>query len=547
MQITLRLLLALLCSSLTTVHAQSDPPNSPSIEIEKVYKKGRENEEVQIVGINDTLILKITNLDALIQNATEKCVSKPKDSKCSNRINLYLNSKKIAERDPDKLGKEKDTIEFDLKYDSTDSGLKKNWTSLMNALSLDRAQSSQVPVQVAIGLEGNTIQHVFSDPGEKIKLRVDSPVIEKVYILGSENAENPILAINDTLVLEVTNLSVLKEKALEQCAKQPQTPNCKKKINLYLNGKKIAERHPDGLGRKEDTVEFDLRYDSTDTEQKKNWASLLGAPPFNDWEKFSQRPVQVAIGLEDGTNWYSYNDPNKKIMLEQVNKIKFFIFVGALLFIVFIIYRSQDLQKMIREALSDIGSAPASGFKPWSLARCQIAFWFVLVTVSFLSIWITTGALDTITDGVLTLVGIGAGAALGSTMIDASAGSQSKLNAEKKKIEQEILELDGKELTEEQKQHLHDLMRNLYLTDQQIAKLESAHTSQGFLKDVLNDQEGGAAFHRIQIVVWTLILGIIFIYSVWKTLSMPDFNENLLILQGLSAGTYLGFKIPEKK
>jgi len=28
--------------------------------------------------------------------------------------------------------------------------------------------------------------------------------------------------------------------------------------------------------------------------------------------------------------------------------------------------------------------------------------------------------------------------------------------------------------------------------------------------------------------------------------SMPEFPETLLVLQGISAGTYLGFKIPEK-
>ena len=237
--------------------------------------------------------------------------------------------------------------------------------------------------------------------------------------------------------------------------------------------------------------------------------------------------------------------------LPWVNKIKFWIFVVLLVLIFLSFLFIPPIKKSIREALSDIGPAPASGFKPWSLARCQMAFWFVLVTVSFLSIWITTGALDTISGGVLTLTGIGSFAALGSTMIDAPVGSQSKLYElveKKKKMEQEIAELSSGELTEEKKKYLNDLTIDLGSTNQQISRMEPVvHTSQGLLKDILNDQEGGTAFHRVQIVVWTLILGIIFIYSVWQTLSMPEFNENLLMLQGLSAGTYLGFKIPEKK
>ena len=46
---------------------------------------------------------------------------------------------------------------------------------------------------------------------------------------------------------------------------------------------------------------------------------------------------------------------------------------------------------------------------------------------------------------------------------------------------------------------------------------------------------------------WTLILGVIFIGSVYKDLAMPEFNVTLLGLMGISSGTYLGFKFPEKK
>jgi hypothetical protein len=48
-------------------------------------------------------------------------------------------------------------------------------------------------------------------------------------------------------------------------------------------------------------------------------------------------------------------------------------------------------------------------------------------------------------------------------------------------------------------------------------------------------------------LVWTLVLGILFIYSVWYRLSMPEFSATLLALLGISSGTYLGFKIPENQ
>jgi hypothetical protein len=76
------------------------------------------------------------------------------------------------------------------------------------------------------------------------------------------------------------------------------------------------------------------------------------------------------------------------------------------------------------------------------------------------------------------------------------------------------------------------------LTNRQVA-------SKGFLQDLLSDQKG-YSFHRFQIFVWTLFLGIIFATPVYKSLHMPEFNSTLLGLMGLSAGAYVGLKLPEK-
>jgi hypothetical protein len=39
---------------------------------------------------------------------------------------------------------------------------------------------------------------------------------------------------------------------------------------------------------------------------------------------------------------------------------------------------------------------------------------------------------------------------------------------------------------------------------------------------------------------------LIFILQVYANLAMPTFSESLLALLGISAGTYLGLKIPEQ-
>jgi len=83
--------------------------------------------------------------------------------------------------------------------------------------------------------------------------------------------------------------------------------------------------------------------------------------------------------------------------------------------------------------------------------------------------------------------------------------------------------------------------------DAQITQIEasrSAPVSAGFISDILSDA-GGISFHRFQMLAWTAILGLVFIYSVWERLAMPEFSATLLL--GISAGSYRGFKVPEKE
>lgn len=72
------------------------------------------------------------------------------------------------------------------------------------------------------------------------------------------------------------------------------------------------------------------------------------------------------------------------------------------------------------------------------------------------------------------------------------------------------------------------------------------HQSESFLLDILSDT-GGVNFHRFQMMAWTIVLGFIFAGHVYRDLAMPQFNETLLALLGISAGTYLGLKIPESQ
>lgn len=414
-----------------------------------------------------------------------------------------------------------------------------------------RAEDAQIKIEdISISLMGQVPEEVKENKDKKfLELRI---------------------GINDRLELQVRNL-----RALIDAKKCPEQSKCNKNIALYFNRMKISEASTISLeeGKQDGAIEFVLKYDSKNSEIKQNWTSLLGAPIpefFAKDEKdglpkpgFFTRPINVAIGLDDGTKWIPFEKAIEGkplyIMLEQVNPVKFWIFIAFLIVMIIFICVYRPLHGALKEALSDIGPKPQTGTKPWSLARCQMAFWFVLVTVSYVSIWVTTGALDAISDSALALIGIGTVAALGSVAIDVSGDLQAKRNDLEQKllgmqeeaqgIEQELQQ--NQALTPDQRKYkerlLHALQHNQIQIEEKILRIIENNPSQEFLKDILNDPDGDAAFHRIQIVIWTLILGIIYIYSVWETLAMPEFSPTLLALQGLSAGAYLGFKIPDKK
>jgi hypothetical protein len=70
--------------------------------------------------------------------------------------------------------------------------------------------------------------------------------------------------------------------------------------------------------------------------------------------------------------------------------------------------------------------------------------------------------------------------------------------------------------------------------------------TEGFFRDILSDGEG-YSFHRFQIVMWSIALGGVFISKVYNNLTMPEFSTTLLGLMGMSSGTYIALKFPEKR
>lgn len=52
------------------------------------------------------------------------------------------------------------------------------------------------------------------------------------------------------------------------------------------------------------------------------------------------------------------------------------------------------------------------------------------------------------------------------------------------------------------------------------------------------------SLHRCQIALWTAIIVVIYLTMVYGTMSLPDIPDSMLVLMGISGGTYLGFSYP---
>ena len=329
------------------------------------------------------------------------------------------------------------------------------------------------------------------------------------------------------------------------------------KLVPFINGRAIRGNYPEEIHPDKSRLHFHFEIRP---ENKEVWIDLLGEPHS------ARRPVTFSIGLENQSPFDSVFGETNPVLLTVISPVYGVIALVVALSTLILFLGLARRTNIIREP----GPNPGGGkLKPYNLGRTQMAFWFFLVYVSYQVIWLITGALDTITPSLLGLMGISAGTALSEALIDsgkdtAQGGQLLDLAAEKTSLEPNIAELETQLAGLNSKttpapedatnrdslnKQLQDSRTRLAQVSRQLQALtpaSSTRVSSGFLQDILGDASG-YSFHRFQIFAWTIVLGIIFVSSVYNSLTMPEFSATLLGLMGLSSGTYIGFKFPEQK
>lgn len=203
------------------------------------------------------------------------------------------------------------------------------------------------------------------------------------------------------------------------------------------------------------------------------------------------------------------------------------------------------------------GGIRGDGFRPYSLARAQMAFWFLVIVGTSLFLWIATGQLHVLNETCLWLIGIGSGTALGSAVIaegEQSAnvqGGERLLRRRGEKREDFAIRLNSEiaavttalanAVDPAERDRLKRRELNLLAQRDELSSLPASRFHR-VLEDWLTDKRV-YSFHRYQMLVWTIVLGMVFITKVWKYRELPTFDGAMLALMGITSGTYLGFKL----
>lgn len=308
---------------------------------------------------------------------------------------------------------------------------------------------------------------------------------------------------------------------------------------LYVNGQELKGINAVAIdGPKQNWLGFDLV--KTD-DSNPVWRNILGSP------RAAYRKVSVSVGLTgQKAVATTAGKPQPVLVLRLFYPIWLLVsLIGLGLVLALFIYLAWWRGGLIHD--SEPPAPPPGKMKPFSLALSQAAWWFFFVIGSFVFIYMITGDYNTVTNQALILMGIGTGTALGAFMINAAKRNTADtdlgtLMPARAKLVAEIGQTsDPVALAEKRAQ--------LAVLDKQVAEARSGLSkpvSKNFLDDILTDVDG-ITLHRFQMVIWTLVLGIMFGLGVYRNLAMPEFNATLLALMGISAGTYLGFKIPERQ
>jgi hypothetical protein len=354
------------------------------------------------------------------------------------------------------------------------------------------------------------------------------------------------------------------------------------KYVLLFNGQEVKGLPEATYDKSHKSLVFELKRND---KNKDLWTALLGSPnPFQP-----TRVITVSLG-ERPTDPKTALQPTftGTFELEVVPVGRFLIAIFVISGVIWLVFARARKNTALRDGLIP---QIEPRLQTYSLGRCQMAFWFVLIFCSFVFLYIITWDYNTISEQAMKLMGISVGTGLAAVAVDVIKDSpadhvnralqalgfnsyddiervkdveipgRQKQLAAKTSQRAPLLQKKtaaasgGPALTAQEEQQLaqlnQDVTKLTLENDDWQNRLSTYYAkirpflTQGWFKDVTTDLNGPAV-HRLQVFSWTGLLGGVFLIGVYRDLAMPEFSGTLLALMGISSAGYVGFKYPEK-
>lgn len=330
------------------------------------------------------------------------------------------------------------------------------------------------------------------------------PRIVALYQAG-DRAQDSVFALDSYLTLEVAGLVPYLRRNEALLRAQGLTPEqARAKANafiLYINDAPLV-----GLGPQS---AYNLPVTSTDTLTKLIFHLTRSPSTYPYWSVVYSSPWQfmhpgkIGLGYPDRVITDIYPLEGQPVRIKLIRPLALYVGFAAVALLAFAILRLGSRSRMLRDSVPGIEVPPGHQLE-FSLAKCQLAWWTFLVLSGYLLVYCVTGTMPTISTTTLALLGVSAGTAGLSSALSKAPGTVSQA-------------ANGRVMP---------------------------YFSRGWWTDIVSDDQG-VSMHRLQQVGFTLLMGYLFVRTVYKTVALPEWTDNEILLLALSSATYLGLKSQE--
>lgn len=304
------------------------------------------------------------------------------------------------------------------------------------------------------------MEQQFSPPSDFAIKRIN---IRSVHY-GDNDPLSHVAMFGDTIAITVTAVELIEKKR-----------SMSNPIILYLNRIPFPNIVGHLAGARQNEIKFIL---SRSFEDNEIWDKVLRSG-------FIRKSLYLGVGLQDGSLITPVSFPVQFTLRTPAESVPFILLCIVLgCFTIFIVWKRRLLQEKIQ------------GYYIYSLSSVHLFFWTQIILLSYILIWFVCDDMNSIDSSNLILLGISAGTASISTVINGSSKN---------------------------------------------GKRTEARPSEGFFRDILSDNHE-LSMHRYQIFIFNCVIGAFFIYKTVNELKMPVLSETVLALLGISSATYTAMK-----